>query len=171
GMTLLTRPVRSPPPVRSALVAAIRVIPGLAGTLPSWEVARRRQNAAQIATRHATSGIVVDRALALARHEAVVADSPAVLEDEPRLGTHRPCERGPAAAVVAVGVVVRIVEHDDAKAHARVRVGVPDRPRRIGVAVVAQEPGIVIVLLHVVRRDVVIPSAVAGGDDALRQVG
>jgi len=42
---------------------------------------------------------------------------------------------------------------------------------RVRVAVVAQEPGIVVVLLHVIRRDVVIPITVAVGHDALCQVG
>src|SRR2546423_192914 len=61
----------------------------------------------------------------------------AILEDEARLGTERPGEYHASRTVGAIGVIVRIVEHHDPKAHARVVVRVPGGIVRVRVAVVS----------------------------------
>ena len=73
------------------------------------------------------------------------------------------------AAPVAVGVVARIVAHDHAVASARGAVGVPLAVARVGMAVVADESGVIVTLVHVSTRHVVV--VVAIGCDAGRQVG
>src|SRR5213080_439932 len=75
------------------------------------------------------------------------------------------------AAVVPVGVVVRIVEHHDPETDAGVVVRAPVWIADVAVAVVAEEARVIVVLLHVVRRDVVVPVGVAVRDDALGEVG
>src|SRR5438874_1020839 len=93
-----------------------------------------------------------------------------VLEDEARLGPERPGERHPRRTVGAIGVIVRIVEHHDPKARAGVVVRAPGGIVHVRVAVVAQEPGIVVVPLDVVGCEVVVPVAVPRRHDTLRQV-
>ena len=94
-----------------------------------------------------------------------------VLEDEARLGPERPREHDSRRTVGAIGVIVGIVVHDDPKTHAAVVVRAPGGIVHRRVAVVAQEPRVVIMPLDVVRCEVVVPVAVRRGHDALRQIG
>src|SRR6266576_3444038 len=112
---------------------------------------------AEIATPHphVPPAIVVHRALTDAGDKRVRRLT--VPEDEPRFGTVRTREDYARTAVVAVGVIVRIIVHHDAKAYARVVVWAPVRGAHVRVAVVAQETRIVVLLLDVVRNDVVVP--------------
>src|SRR2546425_4636296 len=142
----------------------------LVGPIAPWQLARRRNHPANIAVGHSAAGVVVHRAFTHPRDDPVGARAVAVLEDEPRLGPERP-DKYRSCAVIAVGVVIGIVVHDDAEAHAGVRVGVPRGPPRVRVTIVAQEPGIVVVLLDVIGNDVVVPVGVVGRDDALREIG
>jgi hypothetical protein len=50
-------------------------------------------------------------------------------------------------------------------------VGVPGAEADVSVTVVTQEARIFVVLLHVIRSDVVIPTAALAGDDAFGQLG
>src|SRR5260370_218863 len=86
-----------------------------------------------------------------------------VFEDETWLRPQRPREHHAAVPVRPIGVVVRIVEHDDPEADAGVVVGTPRRAAHVRMAVIAQEAGIVVVLLHVIGHTVVVPRAVAVG--------
>src|SRR5256884_457209 len=144
-----------------------------AGATPGWLNVGRRDDAraTEVTTAHAhvAPAIVVHGPLAHPRDEDVRCL--AVLEDEPGLGSVGAREDYSRAAVVPIRVIVRIIEHHDPKAHTGVIVGAPVRVTHVAVAVVAQEPGIVVMLLHVVRRDIVIPIAVTIGDDALGLVG
>src|SRR5438876_383986 len=94
----------------------------------------------------------------------------AVLEDEARLEPERPREHHACRTVGAIGVIVRIVVHDDPKTHATVVVRAPGGIVHRRVAVIAQEPRIIVVPLDVVRRQIVVPVAVPRRYDALRQV-
>ena len=127
--------------------------------------------ASQVGAAHAATQVIVDRSLALARHEAVIAGAAPIPEDEAWLGTQRPCEHHPGASVVAVRVVIGVVEDDDAEAHARVRIRIPGGPAGVRVAVVAEEAGIVVVPLHIIRHHVVIPVRVVRREDAPGEVG
>src|SRR5882672_1377557 len=160
--------------VGPTLSAAIVVPLGLgAWATPGRQKVGRRDDArpAQITTPHAdvAAAIVVHRPLAHPRNEGIRRLS--VLEDEPGLRPVGACEDDSRVAVVPIRVVVRIVEDHDPEAHTGVIVGAPGRVAHVRVAVVAQEPGIVVVLLDVVRRDVVIPIVVAVRHDALCQLG
>src|SRR5207249_97133 len=156
----------------TAAPAVVSLIFG-AGATPGWLNFGRRDDAraTEVTTAHAhvAPAIVAHGPLAHPRDEGV--RRLAVLEDEPGLGSVGAREDYPRAAVVPIRVIVRIIEPHDPKAHAGVIVGAPVRVAHVAVAVVAQEPGIVVMLLHVVRRDIVIPIAVTIGDDALGQVG
>src|SRR3989441_226735 len=116
-------------------------------------------DAAQVAPAyaHLAPAIVIHGPLRHPRDECVRAA--AVLEDEARLGPVRPREHHARAAVIAVGVVVGIVEHDDAEAHARVVVNRPQRIAHICVAIVAQEPRVVVVAVGVKKSGVGVPIA------------
>src|SRR5947199_5543244 len=144
-----------------------------AGATPGWLNVGRRDDAraTEVTTAHAhvAPAIVAHGSPAHPRDEGV--RRLAVLEDEPGLGSVGAREDYPRAAVVPIRVIVRIIEHHDPKAHAGVIVGAPVRVAHVAVAVVAQERRIVVMLLHVVRRDIVIPIAVTIGHDALGQVG
>src|SRR5256886_4995683 len=154
-------------PIRTVGRAAAPVIvAGLARTLmlvarPARDVRTptgrgNTADAAQVAPAHAdpAPAIVVHGPLRHPRDECVRAA--AVLEDEARLGPVRPGEHHMGAAVIAVGVVVRIVEHDDAEAHAGVVVDRPQGIAHIGVAIVAQEPRVVVVAGGGIKRGVVV---------------
>src|SRR5438445_44352 len=149
-------------PIRTVgLPAAPVIVAGLARTLmlvarPARDVRTptgrgNTADAAQVTPAHAdpAPAIVVHGPLRHPRDEYVRAA--AVLEDEARLGPVRPGEHDMGAAVIAVGVVVRIVEHDDAEAHARVVVDRPQGIAHVGVAIVAQEPRVVVVAVDVIR--------------------
>src|SRR5207249_9004962 len=172
----LVRPVATIGLVRpvgpTAAAAVVSLILG-AGATPGWLNVGRRDDAraTEVTTAHAhvAPAIVVHGPLAHPRDEDVRCL--AVLEDEPGLGSVGARGDYSRAAVVPIRVIVRIIEHHDPKAHTGVIVGAPVRVTHVAVAVVAQEPGIVVMLLHVVRRDIVIPIAVTIGDDALGQVG
>ena len=159
-------------PTAATAVVVVPLVFG-AGAPPGRLNVRRRDDAraAQVSTPHAdvAPAIVVYGPLAHPRNEGI--RRLAVLEDEPGLRPVRTREDDPRAAVILIRVVVRIIEDHDPKAHAGVVVGAPGRVAHVRVAVVAQEPGIVVVLFDVVRRDVVIPLTVAVGHDALCQVG
>src|SRR2546430_2198968 len=159
-------------PTAATAVVVVPLVFG-AGAPPGRLNVRRRDDAraAQVSTPHAdvAPAIVVYGPLAHPRNEGI--RRLAVLENEPGLRPVRTREDDPRAAVVLIRVVVRIIEDHDPKAHAGVVVGAPGRVAHVRVAVVAQEPGIVVVLFDVVRRDVVIPLTVAVGHDALCQVG
>src|SRR3989454_1165271 len=154
------------------LAAMPVVVAGLAPTLtlvsrPARDVrtAARRGNdpdAPQVAPAYAAlaPAIVVRGPLRHPRDEYVRAA--AVLKDEARLGPVRPGEHHAGAAVITIGVVVRVVEHDDAEAHARVVVHRPQGIAHIGVAIVAQEPRIVVVAGGRKTRGVIIPSPGVG---------
>ena len=169
------RPIPMIAPVGRTAATAIVVVPCIfgAGATPGRLNVGRRDDAraAQVATTHThvASAIVVHGPLAHPCDEGI--GCLAVLEDEPGLRPVRAREDDPRAAVVPIRVVVRIVEHHDPEAHAGVVVRAPGRVAHVRVAVVTQEPGIVVVLLHVIRRDVVIPITVAIGHDALCHVG
>src|SRR5713101_1391867 len=156
----------------TAAAAVVSLIFGARPT-PGWLNVGWRDDACatEVTTTHAhvAPPIVVHGPLAHPRDEYV--GRLAVLEDEPGLGSVRAREDYPRAAVVPIRVIVRIIEHHDPKAHAGVIVGAPVRVTHVAVAIVAQEPGIVVMLLHVVRRNIVIPITVTIGHDALRQVG
>src|SRR5512135_2709635 len=132
---------------------------------------RDRAATAKVGTAHASPPVVVDRALPLTGHEPIVPDAVPVLEDEAGLGAQGSSEDDTSAPVVAIGVVVGIVEHHDAEAHARVGVWIPIGEGCVVVTVIAQEPWVVVVLIHVVGSDVVIPVVVARRHDALGQIG
>src|SRR5229473_2126424 len=128
-------------------------------------------DAPDISTAHAfvaPPGVAGHGTLAHPRDEGVGALT--VFEDEARLWPQRPREHHAAVPVRPIGVVVRIVEHDDPEADAGVVVRVPRRVAHVRMAIIAQEAGIVVVLLHVIGRNVVVPRAVAVGHHALRQV-
>src|SRR5713226_5636423 len=128
-------------------------------------------NAPDISTAHAfvaPPGVAGHGTLAHPRDEGVGALT--VFEDEARLWPQRPREHHAAVPVRPIGVVVRIVEHDDPEADAGVVVRAPRRVAHVRMAIIAQEAGIVVVLLHVIGRNVVVPRAVAVGHHALRQV-
>src|SRR2546422_5039770 len=131
------------PTAAPALVASL--ILG-AGATPGWLNVRRRDDAraTEVTTAHAhvAPAIVAHGPLAHPRDEDV--RRLAVLEDEPGLGSVGAREDYPRAAVVPIRVVVRIIEHHDPKAHAGVIVGAPVRVAHVAVAVVAQEPRIVV---------------------------
>ena len=133
---------------------------------------RRRNDAgaAEISSPHTdvAAAIVVDGPLTNAGNECVGALP--VPEDEPGLGSSRAREDHPRATVIAVRVVVGIVVDDDPEAHACVIVRAPERIAHVAVAVIAQEAGVVIVLLHVIRHDVIVPIVVAVRHDALGEV-
>src|SRR5256884_3881138 len=95
----------------------------------------------------------------------------AVLEDEAGLGPERPREHDSRRTVGAIGVIVGIVVQDDPKTSAVVVVRAPGGIVHGRVAVVTQEPRVVIMPLDVVRCEVVVPVAVRRGHDALRQIG
>src|SRR3989449_9582405 len=118
---------------------------------------------------HVTAPVAGRRPLPHAGDEGLRAL--AILEDEARLGPQRPREHDPRAAVVAIGVVVRIVEDDDPEAGAGVIVGNPERISHIAVAVVAQKPRVVVALLDIVGDEVVVPIVVAIRYDAPGQIG
>src|SRR6266853_1250860 len=156
----------------TAAAAVVSPVFGAGATPGRLNVGRRDDaRATEVTTAHAhvAPAIVVHGPLAHPRDEGV--GRLAVLEDEPGLGSVRAREDYPCAAVVPIRVIVRIIEHHDPKAHAGVIVGAPVRVTHVAVAVVAQEPGIVVMLLHVVRRNIVIPIIVTVGHDTLRQVG
>src|SRR5229473_1475099 len=128
-------------------------------------------DAPDISTAHAfvaPPGVAGHGTLAHPRDEGVGALT--VFEDEARLWPQRPREHHAAVPVRPIGVVVRIVEHDDPEADAGVVVRAPRRVAHVRMAIIAQEAGIVVVLLHVIGRNVVVPRAVAVGHHALRQV-
>src|SRR5438046_7822835 len=174
AMLGLVRPVAMLGLVRPVgpTAAAVSLIFG-AGATPRWLNLGRRDDAraTEVTTAHAhvAPAIVAHGPLAHPRDEGV--RRLAVLEDEPGLRSVGAREDYPCAAVVPIRVIVRIIEHHDPKTHAGVIVGAPVRVTHVAVAVVAQEPRIVVMLLHLVRRDIVIPIAVTIGHDALGQVG
>ena len=172
-MITLARPIALVGLVGPTAAAAVVALIFGAGATPGWLNVGRRDDAraTEVTTAHAhvAPAIVVHGPLAHPRDEGV--RRLAVLEDEPGLGSVGAREDYPRAAVVPIRVIVRIIEHHDPKAHAGVIVGAPVRVTHVAVAVVAQEPRIVVMLLHVVRRDIVIPIAVTIGHDALGQVG
>jgi hypothetical protein len=87
-----------------------------------------------------------------------------VLEHVSWAGTVRADDYDVTPPIIPVGVVVVIVVNDDPKPAAGVVVGVPIGITDIAVAVVADKPGIVVVLLDVIRNDVII--VLAGPGDA-----
>src|SRR5213593_31551 len=157
----------------AAVVIAVTALVTGARPLPRGPDVGRRNDAdtAEIASPypHPTSPVVVHRALPHAREE--VARALSIRKDEAWLGPQRPREHHPRATVVPVGVVVGIVEDHDPEADTGVVVRAPVRIAHVRVAVVAQEPRIVVVLLDIVRDDVVVPVAITVRDDALRQLG
>src|SRR5439155_789827 len=171
----LVRPIPLIPLVWPTTATAIVVVPLLVGaraTPGRLNVGRRDDaRAAQVTTAHAdvAPAIVVHGSLPHPSNERIRRLP--VLEDEPGLRPVRTREDDPRAAVVPIRIVVRIIEHHHPKAHTSVVVGAPGRVTHVGVAVVAQEPGIVVVLLHIIRCDVVIPIGITVGHDALRQIG
>src|SRR5213596_1856824 len=173
AMITLARPIALIGLVGPTAAAAVVSLIFGAGATPGWLNVGRRDDAraTEVTTAHAhvAPAIVVHGPLAHPRDEGV--RRLAVLEDEPGLGSVGARENYPRAAVVPIRVIVRIIEHHDPKAHAGVIVGAPVRVTHVAVAVVAQEPRIVVMLLHVVRRDIVIPIAVTIGHDVLGQVG
>src|SRR5881397_2729590 len=118
---------------------------------------------------HLAAAVVVHRTLRHARDEQLRGLP--VLEDEPRLRSERTREGDPCTAVVLIGVVVGVVEHDDPETDAAVIVRAPVGVAHVRVAVVAQEPRVIVVLLHVVGDDVVVPVGVAVRDDVLGDIG
>ena len=167
------RMIRAVAPPGATPVVAVTAA-AVAGTVGDRRTLARRRNdapASQVGAAHAATLGIVDRPLALARQEAVVIGAAPVPEDEAWLGTQRPCEHHPGAAVVAVRVVIGVVEDDDAEAHARVRIRIPVGPAGVRVAVVAEEAGVVVVPLHIIRHHVVIPVRVVRREDAPGEVG
>src|SRR5947199_6943643 len=140
-------------------------------TLPRLNVRRGDAAAAQVTSTHphVAPAVVGHRALWDARHEE--AGTLPVLEDEARRRPQWPRKDHARAAVVPVGVVVRIVEQHDPETDAGVVVRAPVWIAHVAVAIVAEEARVIVVLLHVVRRDVVVPVGVAVRDDALGEVG
>src|SRR6058998_835022 len=118
---------------------------------------------------HLAAAVVVHRTLRHARDEQLRGLP--VLEDEPRLRSERTREGDPCTAVGLIGVVVGVVEHDDPETDAAVIVRAPVGVAHVRVAVVAQEPRVIVVLLHVVGDDVVVPVGVAVRDDVLGDIG
>src|SRR5690242_2091115 len=98
---------------------------------------RDRAAGADVDATHASAGIVVDGPLALARvrHETVVPETVAILEDEPRFGAVGPGKDDARAPVIAVGVVVGVVEYHDPEADAGIRIRIPRRVTGIAVTV------------------------------------
>src|SRR5881392_2074055 len=149
-----------------AVVAVVAVIVAAVVVIVAWATVtvphigrRHAAKPADVPARHPATRVVVGRALALARDEALAAGpigSP-ILKDEARLGTGGPHEHDAAAAIGAVWIVPGIIVHEHAEAHARVEVGIPVGITDVGVAVVAQETRIVVVLADIVRDDVVVP--------------
>jgi hypothetical protein len=127
--------------------------------------------AAQVDATDPATSIVIHRTLPLAGHEAIVANATAVLEDETRLGPERTGEDHSPAAVVPIGVVVGVIVDHDPEPHTGVRVRVPVAIAGIAVAVITEEPRVVVTPLHIVGDDVVVPVGVAVRNDALCQVG
>src|SRR2546425_11692963 len=80
-----------------------------------------------------------------------------ILEDEARLRAVGTDEHGATAAIIAIGVVPGVVIHEHAETNARGVVGIPGGVAHIGVAVVAQETWIVVVLTDVVGDHVIVP--------------
>src|SRR5690348_6072062 len=170
---------RKPIPTTSVVtVGSIRSLPAaptvvvitlIAGGGP---LARGRNHAdtAKISTTDADipAPVVVHGPLTHPRDEGLRALS--VPEDESGFGALGTREHDARATVIAVRVVVRIVVDHDPEAHARVIVRAPVRIAHVAMAVVAQEARIIIVLLHVIRDDIVVPIPVAVRDDALREI-
>ena len=167
-------PIRVIRLIWAATAAAVRVVGPLwvlgPRTLPND---RRRDDASPPQVLAPDPGlaatVVVHRALPHARHEDVRAL--AVFEDEARLRPQGPREHHPRAAVVAIRVVIRIVENHDPEANAAVIVRAPIRVADVRVAVVAQEPRVVVMLPHIVGHDIVVPLRVALGHDTLGEAG
>src|SRR6266511_1074319 len=167
------RPVASSAPAIVVPVAARAI--GLARRLTAVACVGRRNDAdaTDVPPREAPPGVVVHWPLSLPRYETVAAGlaGAPIFEDEPRLRLVRPPEHDPSPAVITVRVVPRIVVDHHPEAHARVVVGIPVRPADVAVTVVAEESGVVVVPLDVVRHDVVVPVGVPLGHDALGEVG
>src|SRR5690242_10543539 len=177
----LIGPIRPRKPVLTTIVVtvgSIRPLPAaptvvvitlIAGDGP---LARGRNHAdtAKISTTDADipAPVVVHGPLTHPRDEGLRALS--VPEDESGFGALGTREHDARAPVIAVRVVVRIVVDHDPEAHARVIVRAPVRIAHVAMAVVAQEARIIIVLLHVIRDDIVVPIPVAVRDDALREI-
>ena len=89
-------------------------------------------------------------------------------EDVPGTGVGEPV-RDDVAAAIAVGVIPGIVPDHHAVAGARGAVGVPVAVAGVGVAVVADEARVVVVVVDVVGRNVVV--VIAGWREPRRQVG
>src|SRR2546423_2074801 len=141
-------------------------LPGRRLHLGPWNDAR----AAQISTADADLAplVVVHGTRAHTRDEGI--GCLAVLENEAWLWPERPRKNHPRRAIGAIGVIVWVVEHHDPKADAGVVVRAPMGVAHVRMAVVAQEPRIVVVSLDVIRRKVVVPIAVPVGHDAPRQL-
>jgi len=155
--------------VTAAEVAA----PAVAVVATAYDGRRNDPGAAEVASGDAPARVVVDRALALASDELLAA-RPAVapvLKDEAWLGAIGPHEDDAIAAIVAIWVVPGIVVHVHPETHARRVVRVPGRVADVRVAVIAQEPRIVIMPLDIIRHDVIIPIDIAFWLNALRQIG
>src|SRR5256885_1659511 len=181
--TTLFRSIGAAPPAR--VVTVVRRITG-DGARP-WTLPRKRlppgdgtralldirrwYGAPQVpsASPHLAAGVVVHRTRRHGREDQL--GGLPVLEDEPRLRSERTREGDPCTAVVLIGVVVGVVEHDDPETDAAVIVRAPVGVAQVGVAVVAQDPRVIVVLLHVVGDDVVVPVGVAVRDDVLGDIG
>src|SRR5262245_49108436 len=122
---------------------------------------------------HTAARIVIHRTLAFACDKSVAVGlrRAPVLEDEARLRTVGAHEHHATAAIGPVRIVPGIVVHIHAEANARVVIRIPIRIADVAVAVVAQEPRIVVMTLDVVRHDVVIPVGVAFRNDPLCEIG
>ena len=102
--------------------------------------------------------VVVHRPLADPGEKSV--RGAAVPEDEAGLKSKGSREHRSRAPVRPVRVVVRIIEHHHPESRARIVVWVPGPEADVRMTVVAEEARIVVVPLHVVRRDVVVPITV-----------
>src|SRR5206468_3154743 len=158
----------------AVMAAAVAVVAAaLVARAPVGTPLARRWNDVQppattAVTGDATPAVVVHGTLTLPRHERAAAVL--VLEDETRARPVRPREHDRRAAIRAVGVVERVVVHHDTEPHARIVIRVPRPVAHILVAVIAQEAGIVVVPLDVIGNHVVVPIAVAPGDDASGEI-
>jgi hypothetical protein len=142
----------------TVIIAVIPVVPVVGAVVartiaPVADVWRRNDaEPADVAARYTTTTIVVHRAFVFSGHETFTARPfrAPVLKDETRLWAIRADEYDATAAVVPIRIVPRIIIHIHTEANARGVVRIPGAIAHVGVAVIAKEARVFVVLADIV---------------------